>query len=78
MALPSEGSELGKINRLTKDLGKSPCIELHGITRPLPKQNWFPPIVQRDDGQFEIGVDGLGPFPTRTFAEAVARAGGWS
>jgi hypothetical protein len=29
-------------------------------------------VVERDDGLFEIGVDGDGPFPTRIFAEAVA------
>lgn len=31
-------------------------------------------VVQRDDGQFGIGVgeDAPGPFPTRQFAEAVA------
>jgi hypothetical protein len=32
------------------------------------------PVYQRDNGQFEIGLTGLiGPFPSRRFAEAVAR-----
>jgi hypothetical protein len=36
-----------------------------------------PPLVaQRDDGTYEVGIDGLGPFPTRTFAEAVASQAG--
>lgn len=29
-------------------------------------------IVQRDDGKFEIGIDGAGPFPSRRLAETVA------
>lgn len=33
------------------------------------------PIVQRDDGRFEIGlIEALGPFETRQFAESVAHA----
>ena len=32
----------------------------------------MPGIFQRDDGAYEIGLDGLGPFPTRAFAESVA------
>ena len=32
------------------------------------------PIIQRDDGKYQIGTgcDAPGPFPTRSFAEAVA------
>jgi hypothetical protein len=29
------------------------------------------PVVQRDDGMFEIWPHGTGPFPTRACAEAV-------
>lgn len=29
-------------------------------------------VFQRDDGLFEIGLNGAGPFPTRSFAEAIA------
>ncbi len=29
-------------------------------------------IVQRDDGMFSIGLDGLGPFETWAFAATVA------
>jgi hypothetical protein len=36
-----------------------------------------PCIYERDDGRFQIGIDGPGPFETRRFAEAVAnRASG--
>ena len=38
-------------------------------------ESWLvvlPDIHQRDDGAFEIGVDGFGPFPTLAFAAAVA------
>jgi hypothetical protein len=31
-------------------------------------------VFQRDDGQFQIGLSGsIGPFPTRPFAEAIAK-----
>jgi hypothetical protein len=34
----------------------------------------MPGIFRRDDGAYEIGLDGAGPFPTRGFAERVAAA----
>ena len=34
----------------------------------------FRAVFQRDDGLFEIGLDGAGPFESRGFAEAVASA----
>lgn len=37
MALPSEGSETSEIQCLGESLGKSPCIELQGVSRALPK-----------------------------------------
>jgi hypothetical protein len=37
MALPSEGSETSEIQHLGESLGKSPCIELQGVSRALPK-----------------------------------------
>jgi hypothetical protein len=50
-------------------LGKTDGIELQGVSGPLPKL-----VYQRDDGQYEVGLSGLiGPFPSRPFAEAIAR-----
>lgn len=37
LALPSEGTEFKKIKLLGIDLGKLPCIELHGPFSPYPK-----------------------------------------
>jgi hypothetical protein len=40
----------------------------------LPTIDAPPLVVERDDGQFQIGLDAesaLGPFETRDFAEAV-------
>jgi hypothetical protein len=50
---------------------------------PINKPNSPPPvvtdhqIVERDDGQYQIGLhDGAaGPFPTRSFATMVAASG---
>jgi hypothetical protein len=35
------------------------------------------PVLQRDDGQFQVGMseNAAGPFPTRPFAQAVADSG---
>jgi hypothetical protein len=42
---------------------------LKAVTNALPQE-----IVERDDGLFEIaiGADAAGPFPSRTFAQAIA------
>ena len=46
---------------------------------PFSDQSGIPPIhniIERDDGQFQIGLHDdavLGPFPSRRFAEVVAR-----
>lgn len=46
------------------------------FTRRSDSSHPFQPAVaqirERDDGWFEIGIDGPGPFPTRGFAQAVA------
>jgi hypothetical protein len=58
-----------RINRLASDLGNPPVIVLQGFPRTSPK-----PIVQRDDGYNQIGIDddAAGPFEWRQFAEAVS------
>jgi hypothetical protein len=38
---------------------------------PTPSPIFPPYIIERDDGMFEIVPNGAGPFPTRTFANAV-------
>jgi len=44
------------------------------ITDLGPLVRGDPPIVQRDDGQYQLGIhdDAPGPFETRAFALAVA------
>jgi hypothetical protein len=32
---------------------------------------WLPDIFQRDDGTYEVGLDGAGPFPSPQFARDV-------
>jgi hypothetical protein len=41
---------------------------------PVPQHDLGALIVQRDDGAFQVGLDfdAAGPFPTRSFAVAVA------
>jgi hypothetical protein len=69
LALPSEAHESKDQKGLASSLGKTACIELQGVSGSYPKL-----IYQRDDGQYEVGLSGLiGPFPTRPFAESVAR-----
>jgi hypothetical protein len=44
-----------------------------GLSHPFANQY---AVIERDDGMFEILPDGSGPFPTRAFAEAVAKQQG--
>jgi hypothetical protein len=59
---PKPGKVLGTT---AKSAGES----AGGVRGPFPGL-----IVERDDGLYQIGLDddALGPFPTRSFAEAVA------
>ena len=45
----------------------APVSDQRDVPSPIP-------IIERDDGQFQIGIvdDAPGPFPTRAFACAVA------
>ena len=59
------------IKALDCQTGPNAAFDRKGFSGALAN----PLIVQRDDGLFEIGLDGAGPFETRAFAEAVADTG---
>jgi hypothetical protein len=69
VALPRERGQSNRINRLASDLGNPPVIVLQGVPRTSPK-----PIVQEDDGYYQIDIDddAGGQFESRQFAEAVS------
>jgi len=73
----NEGSELSRFVSPLETLTKSTRSE----RQPGPHfsiAETVAAIHQRDDGAFEIGLNGPGPFPTRAFAMAVALLGAQS
>jgi hypothetical protein len=64
LALPREARISKRIKLLPQSLGKYTSIVLQGVSAPFPKL-----IVQRDDGQFQMGLrdNAPGPFEMRDF-----------
>jgi hypothetical protein len=64
---------LNTVNAHSDNPSKNPTLSTNsfcGLSERRPIA--IPDIYQRDDGAFEVGLDGDGPFPTRAFAESVA------
>jgi hypothetical protein len=70
---PGRSTTRSRIKGLSWQTGLLPLVEPKWLFDALANQ-YAAPIVQRDDGMFQIGLaDGApGPFETRSLAAAVA------